>query len=51
MSTLEKLQQIAGQSSRRVGIISHRLELDERIPVQIKLKKQGEGRSSVDIVL
>ena len=50
MSTLEKLQEIAGQSKRRVGIISHREELAERIPVKIKVKKKGEGRSSIEIV-
>lgn len=50
MSTLEKLQEIAGQSNRRVGIISHREELEERIPVQIKVVKKGEGRSIVKIV-
>ncbi len=49
METLEKLQEIAGQNKRRVGIISHREELDERIPVQIQVKKKGEGRSWVDI--
>ncbi len=49
MQTLEKLQEIAGQSERRVGIISHREELDERIPVQIQVKKKGEGRSHVEI--
>ncbi len=49
MSTLEKLQEIAGQSNRRVGIISHREELMERIPVKISVKKRGEGRSSVEI--
>jgi len=49
METLEKLQDIAGQSERRVGIISHREELDERIPVQIQVKKKGEGRSVVEI--
>lgn len=49
MSTLEKLQEIAGQSNRRVGIISHREELDERIPVQIRVKRRGEGRSIVEI--
>lgn len=50
MSTLEKLQEIAGLSDRRVGIISHREELDERIPVQIKVIKKGEGRSVVDVM-
>jgi DNA repair exonuclease SbcCD ATPase subunit len=49
METLERLQEIAGQSERRVGIISHREELDERIPVQIQVKKKGEGRSHVEI--
>ncbi len=49
MSTLEKLQEIAGQTNRRVGIISHREELEERIPVQIQVVKKGEGRSQIDI--
>ena len=48
MTTLEKLQEIAGQSNRRVGIISHREELDERIPVKIRVIKKGEGRSRVE---
>lgn len=50
MATLEKLQEIAGESNRRVGIISHREELDERIPVQIQVKKRGEGRSTIEII-
>ncbi len=50
MSTLEKLREIAGESNRRVGIISHREELDERIPVQIHVKKKGEGRSIVETI-
>ena len=49
MATLERLQEIAGQTSRRVGIISHREELMERIPVQIHVEKKGEGRSSIKI--
>ena len=49
MSTLEKLQEIAGQTNRRVGIISHREELDERIPVKIQVVKKGEGRSLVEV--
>lgn len=49
MSTLERLQTIEGQCERRVGIISHRSELEERIPVQIQIHKKGEGRSSVSI--
>ena len=49
MSTLEKLQEIASENNRRVGIISHREELDERIPVQIQVCKKGEGRSVIAI--
>ena len=49
MYTLDKLQEIAGESNRRVGIISHREELDE-VPVQIHVKKKGEGRSGVEII-
>lgn len=48
MATLEKLQEIAGQTQRRVGIISHRTELEDRIPVQIKVVKRGEGRSHIE---
>ena len=50
MQTLETLQEIAGESKRRVGIISHREELDERIPVKIRVRKKGDGRSRVEIV-
>ena len=49
MQTLEKLQEIAGQTNRRVGIISHREELDERIPVKIQVIKKGEGRSMIEV--
>ena len=49
MQTLERLQEIAGESKRRVGIISHREELDERVPSQIRVVKKGEGRSRVEI--
>ena len=49
MQTLEKLQEIAGQTNRRVGIISHREELNERIPTQIQVVKRGEGRSMVEV--
>lgn len=49
MQTLETLQEIAGQSNRRVGIISHRSELAERIPTQIVVRKCGEGRSKVEV--
>ncbi|MDE7081240.1 MAG: AAA family ATPase [Muribaculaceae bacterium] len=49
MATLERLQEIAGQSGRRVGVISHREELEERIPVKIRVSRQGEGRSRIEI--
>ena len=49
METLGKLQEIAGLKERRVGIISHRSELEERLPVQIRVEKRGEGRSQVTI--
>lgn len=49
MATLEKLQEIAGQSNRRVGIISHREELEERISTKIKVVKRGEGRSTIEL--
>jgi DNA repair exonuclease SbcCD ATPase subunit len=49
MNTLEKLQEIAGQNNRRVGIISHREELIDRITVKIIVKKKGEGRSQIEI--
>ncbi|MBQ8959273.1 MAG: hypothetical protein IJ057_12390 [Bacteroidales bacterium] len=49
MSTLEKLQDIPGQGNRRIGIISHREELEERILVKIKVEKHGNGRSLVKI--
>ena len=45
----ERLQEIAGQSNRRVGIISHRKELEEPVPVQIRVVRKGEGRSQVEI--
>ena len=49
MSTLERLQEIAGESNRRVGIISHREGLVERIPVKIEVNRKGEGRSVVEV--
>ncbi|MDE6010505.1 MAG: SMC family ATPase [Muribaculaceae bacterium] len=48
MATLERLPEIAGQGDRRIGIISHREELSERIPVQINVRKYGEGRSRIE---
>lgn len=50
MQTLETLQQIAGQHDRRVGMISHREEIMERIPTQIRVTPKGAGRSVVTVV-
>ena len=50
MSTLSRLGEMSGQSSRRVGIISHREELLGCIPNKIKLRRIGEGRSRVETV-
>lgn len=47
MSTLRRLPQIAGQTGRRVGVISHREELAEQIDARIVLRRCGEGRSRV----
>jgi len=50
MKTLGHLSEMAHQSNRRVGIISHREELLGCIPNKIKLKRIGEGRSQVEVV-
>lgn len=50
MQTLETLQQIAGQHDRRVGMISHREEIMERIPTQIRVTPKGAGRSVVTVL-
>ncbi len=50
MNTLSRLTQIPGQTERRVGIISHREELLSRLPNKIKLKRAGQGRSTVEVV-
>lgn len=47
MSTLNRLHRIGG---RRVGIISHVSSLAERIPAQIRMRRLGQGKSTVDIV-
>ncbi|MDE7413330.1 MAG: SMC family ATPase [Muribaculaceae bacterium] len=49
IDTLRRLPEIAGQNGRRVGVISHREELADRIDVKIKVKKCGEGRSRISI--
>ena len=45
--TLEKLQT---ESQKTVGVISHRQEMKERIPVQIQVEKGVDGTSTVTVV-
>lgn len=45
--TLEKLQT---ESQKTVGVISHRQEMKERIPVQIQVEKGVDGTSFVTVV-
>ncbi|MDE6558424.1 MAG: SMC family ATPase, partial [Muribaculaceae bacterium] len=49
METLRRLPDIVGQNGRRVGVISHREELEERIDTQIRVLRNGEGRSRLEI--
>ncbi len=46
MNTLQDLPSIIGQQSRRVGVISHREELNI-IPAKILVKRDGRGKSKV----
>ena len=47
LDTLEKLQ---GDSQKIVGVISHRHEMKDRIPVQIQVEKGMDGTSRVNMV-
>ena len=47
MDTLEKLHRIGG---RKVGLISHVAEMKERIPVQIRVKRESPALSRVEVV-
>ncbi len=47
VSILERLQD---ESSKTVGVISHRQEMKERIPVQIQIEKGIDGNSTIQIV-
>lgn len=48
-NAVDTLRSLHTKSGRHVGIISHVEELKERIPVQIQVVKQGEGRSKIVI--
>ena len=46
---IEALESLQSQG-RKVGVISHVEALTERIPVQVRVEKQGSGRSRVRII-
>ena len=45
---VEALESLQSQG-KKVGVISHIVALTERIPVQVRVEKQGDGRSRVAI--
>lgn len=45
MDALESLR----TQGRKIGVISHVQEMTERIPVRIQVKREGNGRSAVEI--
>lgn len=49
LNALGRLGEIAGESRRRVGVISHREELKERIPVRLAVRREGESGSVVRV--
>ncbi len=48
-TTLERLCEIAGEERRRIGIVSHREELKDRVPVRLAVRREGESGSTVRI--
>lgn len=46
MDALEQLQ----TQGRKIGVISHVQEMSERIPVQIRVEKAGNGKSLLEII-
>jgi exonuclease SbcC len=46
MDALERLNNLG----KMVGVISHVQEMTERIPVQIRVSKENNGRSRVELV-
>ena len=47
--TLDTLEKLQAESSKIIGIISHVDSLKERIAIQIQLKRNGQGYSSLEI--
>lgn len=48
--TLDTLEKLQAESSKTIGIISHVDSLKERISTQIKLSRNGQGYSKIDVV-
>lgn len=48
--TLDTLEKLQAESSKTIGIISHVDSLKERIATQIKLTRNGQGYSSLEVV-
>ena len=46
MDALENLR----TQGRKIGVISHVQEMTERIPVQIRVNRSGNGRSFIEII-
>jgi exonuclease SbcC len=47
--TLDSLEKLQAESSKTIGIISHVDSLKERIATQIKLQRNGQGYSSLEV--
>lgn len=47
--TLDILEKLQAESSKTIGIISHVDSLKERITTQVKLKRNGQGYSSLEV--
>lgn len=47
--TLDSLEKLQAESSKTIGIISHVDSLKERIATQIKLTRNGQGYSSLEV--
>jgi len=48
--TLDTLERLQAESSKTIGIISHVDSLKERIATQIKLTRNGQGYSNLEVV-
>jgi len=48
--TLDTLERLQAESNKTIGIISHVEALKERIQTQIKLSKNGQGYSSLEVI-